>query len=179
MPGSVMSSTSAVEVIIHAVSAALIVSWPTRPGFVSGAGAGAAAGVWLSCSPVVHAQVTDGLTAVGQTVRLSSADPRVLAARIINVALGLLSIIFLGLTVYAGFLWMTSGGNADGAEKARTLLRNAVIGLIIILSSWAITRYVITRLLEATNDGGGGVVVEDGAASFCAATAILVESVLM
>src|SRR5687768_13049581 len=42
MPGSVMSNTSAVEVIIQAVSAPLRVSAPTRPGWVRGAGAGVA-----------------------------------------------------------------------------------------------------------------------------------------
>lgn len=120
------------------------------------------AGAWFFTSPAVHAQVNEGLSAVAPTIRLSSGDPRVIAARIINVALGLLGIIFLALVVYAGFLWMTSGGDAGNAEKARTLLRNAVIGLIIILSSWAITRYVLTRLLEATNPAGGGGTTQEG-----------------
>ncbi len=111
------------------------------------------AGVWLSLPAPVHAQITDGLTAVGGVTGLSSADPRVIAARIINVALGLLALIFLVLVIYAGFLWMTSGGDSGNAEKARTLLKNAVIGLIIILCSWAITRYVISRLLAAVNSG--------------------------
>lgn len=119
------------------------------------------AGAWLCASPAVHAQVSEGLNAVAPTVRLSGGDPRVIAARIINVALGLLGIIFLALVIYAGFLWMTSGGDSSNAERARTLLRNAVIGLIIILTSWAITRYVISRLLEATNTGGG-TTQEDG-----------------
>ncbi|MBP6945310.1 IPT/TIG domain-containing protein [Patescibacteria group bacterium] len=119
-------------------------------------------GAWFFTSPAVHAQVNEGLSAVAPTIRLSSGDPRVIAARIINVALGLLGIIFLALVVYAGFLWMTSGGDAGNAEKARTLLRNAVIGLIIVLSSWAITRYVLTRLLEATNPAGGGGTRQEG-----------------
>jgi cysteine-rich repeat protein len=122
------------------------------------------AGAWFFTSPALHAQVGEGLNAVAPTIRLSSSDPRVIAARIINVALGLLGIIFLALVVYAGFLWMTSGGDAGNAEKARTLLRNAVIGLIIILSSWAITRYVLTRLLEATNPSGGGAIQDGGSA---------------
>jgi len=122
-----------------------------------------AMGLGVSLSPSAHAQVTQGLTAVGGTIGLSAADPRVIAAKVINVFLGLLAVIFLGLTVYAGFLWMTSGGEAAGAEKARTMLRNAVIGLIIILSSWAITRYVISHLLDATGgDGTGGIVDQTG-----------------
>ncbi len=121
-----------------------------------------AGGVWFCASPAVHAQVNEGLSAVAPTIRLSSADPRVIAARIINVALGLLGIIFLGLVIYAGFLWMTSGGNSENTEKAKTLLRNAVIGLIIILSSWAITRYVLTNLLNATREGNGIIQSDDG-----------------
>ena len=43
MPGRVINSTKAVEVIIQAVSAPLMVPTPTRPGCVSGIGIGAGA----------------------------------------------------------------------------------------------------------------------------------------
>jgi hypothetical protein len=54
-----------------------------------------------------HAQVSTGLDEVGQTIKLSSADPRQIVVRIINVALGLIGIILVCLILYAGFLWMT------------------------------------------------------------------------
>ncbi len=102
----------------------------------------------------VHAQVDTGLNAVGQTIKLPNNDPRVIAANLINVALGLLAIIMVVLILYAGFLYMTSGGEAEKTTKAKAIIRNAIIGLIIILSSWAIARFVIDRLLQATTSGG-------------------------
>jgi cysteine-rich repeat protein len=97
-----------------------------------------------------------GLQAVGNTIVLPDTDPRIIASRIINVALGLLAIIFLIIIVYAGFLYMTSGGDAAKTETAIKWIRNGIIGLIIILSSWAIAHYVIQRLIEAAGGGGGG-----------------------
>lgn len=107
--------------------------------------------------PAVNAQVTSGLNAVGNSIALSATDPRIIAARIINVALGFLGIVFLGIILYAGFLWMTAGGDPAKVTKAKGWIRNGVIGLIIILSSWAIAYYVINVLLNATGGGGGGL----------------------
>jgi len=102
-----------------------------------------------------HAQVNTGLNAVGNTIVLSATDPRVIAANIINIALGLVGIILLSLILYAGFLWMTSGGDVEKVERAKTYIRNAIIGVAIVLSSWAIATFVINQLLQATGTGGG------------------------
>ncbi|MFA6099339.1 MAG: hypothetical protein WC750_00485 [Patescibacteria group bacterium] len=102
------------------------------------------------------AQLNTGLNEVGQTIKLSGEDPRIIAGRIINVVLGVLGIILLALMLYAGFLWMTSGGDAEKIKKAQGIIRNAIIGLVIILSAWAITYYIINVLLNATGGGGGG-----------------------
>lgn len=86
---------------------------------------------------------------------LSTADPRFIIGRIIQVALGFLGVIAVGLIIYAGFLWMTSGGDEDKIGQAKKILRNAIIGLVIILMSWAITTFLISRLLEAMGNGEG------------------------
>lgn len=103
-----------------------------------------------------HAQLNTGLNEVGNTIKLTATDPRIIAGRIINIALGVIGIILLTLILYAGFLWMTSGGDAAKIEKAQHIIRNAIIGLIIILMSWAIAYYVINVLLNVTGGGGGG-----------------------
>ncbi len=80
-----------------------------------------------------------------------------LAASIINIVLGLLGIVAVGLIIYAGFLWTTAAGNEQQIEKAKLILRNALIGLVIIFSSWAIATFVVSRLQQSSNiDGGGG-----------------------
>lgn len=102
------------------------------------------------------AQVTDaGLAEIGSTINLPNTDPRVIAARIINIALSTLGIIFVILIIYAGFLYMTAGGDASKTQRAIAMIRNGIIGLIIILLSWALARYILTRLMEATGTGGG------------------------
>jgi hypothetical protein len=72
--------------------------------------------------------------------------------RIINILLSILGVIFFVLLVYGGFLWMTSQGNEDKVKKAKTLITDAVIGLVIILAAYAISSFVITSLVEATID---------------------------
>ncbi|KKW17394.1 MAG: Multiple EGF-like-domain protein 3 [Candidatus Magasanikbacteria bacterium GW2011_GWA2_50_22] len=81
---------------------------------------------------------------------LAATDPRIIIARIIRVALGLLGIIVLSLIIYGGFLWMTAAGNEERIEKAKKVLTNSVIGLVIVLTSFAITQFILTRLREAT-----------------------------
>jgi ABC-type nickel/cobalt efflux system permease component RcnA len=70
--------------------------------------------------------------------------------KIIYIILSFLGIIFVVLTVYAGFLWMTAGGNEETVKKAKKWLENAVIGLVIILAAYAITSFVISQIIKST-----------------------------
>lgn len=69
---------------------------------------------------------------------------------IIKVALSLVGTIFLALTVYAGFLWMTASGDESKVEKAQNILRSAVIGLVIALGAYGITTFVVNRVVDQT-----------------------------
>lgn len=86
---------------------------------------------------------------------LSKQDPRITVARFIQVGLGFLGTIAVVLVIYAGFIWMTSEGNAEKIKKAKDLLKSAAIGLLIILSSFAIVTFVINKLNEALGGSGG------------------------
>lgn len=66
---------------------------------------------------------------------------------VINIILGLLGIIFLGLAIYGGFLWMTAGGKIDQVKRSKDLLAQAVLGLTVVLLAYAITFFVVTKLL--------------------------------
>lgn len=94
-----------------------------------------------------------GLNEVGEGLdgTLSNSDPRAIIGRIINVALGFLGVIAVAIILFGGFKWMTAGGNEEKTGEARKLLAAGVIGLVIILASWAIATYVINALSEATN----------------------------
>ncbi|MDO8626082.1 MAG: FG-GAP-like repeat-containing protein [Candidatus Magasanikbacteria bacterium] len=93
-----------------------------------------------------------GLVPIGEALGMPATDLRLVVARIIRVALSFLGILALGLMVYAGFLWMTAGGNEERIQESKKMMINAVIGLAIILSSYAIVSFVISKLVEATTD---------------------------
>ncbi len=94
-----------------------------------------------------------GLKEIGASMgNTTPTDIRTTVARVINVVLGFLGIIFLGFTIYAGFLYMTAAGNEEKTQRALDMLRNAVIGLIIILAAWAITRFTVIILSRAANN---------------------------
>jgi hypothetical protein len=67
---------------------------------------------------------------------------------VINIALSLVGMIFLVLTVYAGILWMTARGEEAQAEKAKKILTNSIIGLVLTVSAYAITFLVTSRLSQ-------------------------------
>jgi len=77
-------------------------------------------------------------------------DIRLTAMNFVLLALSFLGVIFLALTIYAGFIYMTSGGNQEKTGQAIKLLRNAIIGVAIILAAWIITRFVIVMLNRST-----------------------------
>ncbi|MBI4133295.1 hypothetical protein HY478_01645, partial [Candidatus Uhrbacteria bacterium] len=99
---------------------------------------------------IPEAQALDvGVNAVDEEIGLSAADPRIVVARIIRVALGLLGVVTVVLILYGGFVWMTASGNEENIAKAKRILTNASIGLVIVLTSFAITQFVLSRLVEA------------------------------
>lgn len=78
-------------------------------------------------------------------------DPREVVANIINVALGLLSVIFVTLLIIGGYQYMTAGGNEEQVNKAKARLKTAVIGIIIILVAWGVTWFVLSRIAAITS----------------------------
>ncbi len=93
-----------------------------------------------------------GVNAIQGEIKLGSGDVRETAARIINVALGFLGIISVIIVLLGGFKYMLSGGSTEKTDEARKLIVSGIIGLAIILSAWAITSFVITRLISATQE---------------------------
>lgn len=64
---------------------------------------------------------------------------------LLNATIGTLGLIFLVLAVYAGFKIMLSQGGEGYKEGKKTLLY-AVIGIVIIASSYALSSFVLTQI---------------------------------
>lgn len=74
---------------------------------------------------------------------------------IINVGLSLLGLVSVIIILIGGGKWMFAGGNDEKVTEARKLIISGVIGLAIIMSAWAIARFVLDSLGEATGIGTG------------------------
>jgi type IV secretory pathway VirB2 component (pilin) len=71
---------------------------------------------------------------------------------IIIIILGTLGTIFVILIIIAGFQWMTASGDSEKVDEAKDRIKNSVIGIVIILASYAIVNFVIKVILSTTQD---------------------------
>ncbi|MBP9731940.1 MAG: hypothetical protein KBD29_00570 [Candidatus Magasanikbacteria bacterium] len=72
-------------------------------------------------------------------------DLTVVVGNVIKTVLSLVGIIFLVLTVYAGYLWMTARGEDEQVSKAKEIIKSSIMGLFIVVSSYAITVFITSR----------------------------------
>lgn len=94
-----------------------------------------------------------GMDQVGEKFGETGGDPtdvRDIIVELIKIFLTFLGIIFVILILVAGFKWMTAAGNEDQIKEAKEQLSRAIVGLIIILSAYAITYFIFDVLIKAT-----------------------------
>jgi len=65
-----------------------------------------------------------------------------------NTLLSIVGIIFFGLMLWAGVRWMSSHGNEEIVNEAKNTIRTAVIGILIVFSSFIVTNFVLNQLKD-------------------------------
>ncbi len=83
---------------------------------------------------------------------LPSGDIRTMIAGVIRSFMGLLGLYLVLHIMWGGFLMMTHGGDEEARAKAMATIKNAVIGMVIIMSSASITKYVVDALANASGN---------------------------
>lgn len=113
-----------------------------------------AAPVFVSAQGLKDAKgVLENIGGVGGEKIGVSADLPTVVATVIKTILALVGTIFLVLTIYAGIMWMTAQGEEEKVTKAKDIIKATVIGLVIIMSAYAITFFVTSKLSGATLGG--------------------------
>jgi len=92
-----------------------------------------------------------GIGQIGSAYGGQKTDLRIIITEFIKLALSFLAIIFVVLILYAGFRYMTAAGNQDQTKKSMAQIRDAVIGLIIVLAAWAITSFILRAIYRSVN----------------------------
>lgn len=102
----------------------------------------------LMDSRVQQTRQASGISApsVGETI-----------AYLLGGALSLLAIIFLVLVVIAGYRWMTASGSEEVITKAKQSMKEAIIGLVIVLAAYAVVAFVFGNLPFDIGLGGKSV----------------------
>lgn len=113
----------------------------------------------LAAPAVVYADADSLLwggtqTDVESALGLGNEDPREIVASVVSVLLGFLGILAVLIILFAGFRWMTAGGNEDNVASAKKMMTAGVIGLVIVLASFGLSQFVIEALYNATGANG-------------------------
>lgn len=69
--------------------------------------------------------------------------------KLISGLVALVGAFFVALIIYGGITWLTSTGDSGKIEKAKKTITYAVIGVIVVLSAWNLTTFVITTIQSA------------------------------
>ena len=84
------------------------------------------------------------------SIGLGTRDVRETVGSVIRAFMGLLGIVAVCLILYGGFKWMTAGGNEEQVGEAKKIIISGVIGLIIIMSAYAIATFVVGAIINGT-----------------------------
>ncbi len=76
---------------------------------------------------------------------------RLLVLQIVNFFLGFLGLIAVVMIIYGGFLYISAAGKEDKVEQGKKIIMYSVIGILIILASFAIVYTILGAGTAGTN----------------------------
>lgn len=95
-------------------------------------------------------KAVEGTPASQQTNALS------IVGGIVNVILSMVGVALVLTIIYAGILWgFLSNGDSAKINKAKQIITNAVIGLLLVFASYAIASFVIDQYFQIQASPGG------------------------
>ena len=78
-------------------------------------------------------------------------DFKTLLLNIINYFLGFLGILAVLMVIYGGVMYMLAQGDSQKADKGKKIIMYAIIGIVIILLSFALINTVIGAALGGSS----------------------------
>ena len=62
---------------------------------------------------------------------------------VINILSAGIAIAAIGGVVYGSIMYTTSGGSVEQTKKARAIIANTVVGIVLYLAMWAFLNYLV------------------------------------
>lgn len=101
----------------------------------------------------LQSQVMGQVDAGAQTAKLDKTNPQIVIAKVIEIILSTVGIVFIVLLVYGGYMFITAQGEEEKIKKAMDIIKPAVVGLIVILIAYSITYFVGLKFGQAVTEG--------------------------
>jgi hypothetical protein len=105
-------------------------------------------------SQVSNGLQTSGLQGIFGTGGLNNSsslsDLIVNGIRLMLMFAGAIAVVFV---IIGGYFYITAGGNAETSEKGKSVLLNAIIGIVIIVLAYVIINVIVNTL--TSNSGYG------------------------
>lgn len=102
----------------------------------------------------------------------STSTPDVTINKIVNLIFTISEVAFVVILIVGGVMYLTSMGNEDAAGKARKLMLDAVIGIVIVLSAWGIGTWLLSSLKgnsgassNTNSSAGTGAIISNATSS--------------
>ncbi len=77
--------------------------------------------------------------------------PDTIIGAIITWVLGFIGVLFLSFIIFAGYQWMTAGGNEEKVDKSKKRIISSVIGLALVFFAFIISNLIFEFFYEQTN----------------------------
>ena len=109
-------------------------------------------GLLITISPLITQAAncsntsTSSCSSLDNPLGNNNLTPQQLYGRIIYAFMGVTGTVALLMFVLGGFQWMTAAGNPEKVKKGRDTLMWAILGLVVIFSSYAILRAILETL---------------------------------
>jgi hypothetical protein len=96
--------------------------------------------------------VSSMLKTVGNTAKYDTSDINLwdVVGKYVAGSFFVAGVVFMIMTIYAGYQWMTAGGNAQQVATAQARIRNSVIGVVVVFIAYSFTQVVIEISCQAT-----------------------------
>lgn len=98
--------------------------------------------------PIVGAQ--EQLITIPENQKGFFTDVNQLVTRALSLVMVIAAVLVFFYLIWGGIEWITSGGESSKTEKARSKITNAVIGLVVLASAYAILQLAL-RVIGITD----------------------------
>ncbi len=84
-------------------------------------------------------------------IKGGETNPAIILGKLIGALIGFVGALLFFYMLYGGFLWMTAGGDEGKVKSARLVIKNAIIGIVIVAMSYAISNFVVGNIANVTD----------------------------